>query len=132
MATFISDKLAAYISSKGTSLKALRVNPIFLFSKAEKPYLVVEWQEADDTTNIAIFHHDPKDEECERRSTSWLMHSFMPTGEKPKSRLNWSAPQMSHVALLFTFAQHLFGLKMEQPGYIGRILRQKSDRSWNS
>jgi len=107
----MADALLKYVYSKSTSLTALRANPVYLFTKDEQPYPVLEWREADDTTSIAIFHVDPKQKECERCSASWLMHSFIPSGEKQeKSRLNWSVSHVSHIPLLFTLAQHLFGV----------------------
>jgi len=119
---FLANALLKYVCSKSTRLTALRANPVFLFTKDETPFPVLEWSEADDTTSIAIFHIDPKPKECERCSASWLMHSFVPSGEEPeKSRLNWSVSHMSHIPLLFTLAQHLFGVLQWSNEDIGNI-----------
>ena len=114
MATFIADSLLMHVYSKSMNLTALRANPLYLFSDDEKVYPVIEWSDSDKSnksTNIAIFHFENQKKQCERCSGSWLIHSFVSTAEDhEKSRLSWSVSHISHLPLLFTLAQHLFGV----------------------
>jgi len=114
MATFITDSLFLHVYSRSMNLTALRANPLYLFSDDEKVYPVIEWSESDKSdksTNIAIFHFEHQNKQCKQCSPSWLIHSFVTTAEDhEKSRLSWSVSHISHISLLFTLVQHLFGI----------------------
>jgi hypothetical protein len=114
MATFIADALFMHVYSRSMNMTALRANPLYSFSDDEKVYPVIEWSDSDKSdksTNIAIFHFETQKKQCQRCSASWLIHSFVTTAQDhEKSRLSWSVSHISHVSLLFTLVQHLYGV----------------------
>lgn len=113
-ASLIADSIVTYLVSQNQPMKGLRASAVFWLT-GDFSWPMVEWVEADDRKNIAIFHFEDQDEPEDH---SWIMHSGVGpssngTSETPRwesSRLDWNVGDITHLKTLFKVAQHLLGV----------------------
>ena len=115
LASVIARAIAQFLQSRNARMVRLRASIEKSFTNEDSECPIVQWNEADGTDIIALFHFD---EAYEPEECSWAMHLGVGRLSLPNtrgrlwqsSRVDWNVAKVPHLKTIFGIAQHILGV----------------------